>query len=84
MGLELSDIDNVLDYLSSVAVLHDIVFLWRPFLPDPENDLVLDIAVAAHCDTIVMYNKGDFVGAESFGLQVETAAEFLRRIGEAP
>ena len=29
------DIADFLDYLCSVADLHEIYFLWRPYLPDP-------------------------------------------------
>lgn len=28
-----------------------ILFLWRPLLPDPKDDLVLELAVAAGCRT---------------------------------
>lgn len=74
-------IDDVLDYLCSVAELHEIFFLWRPILRDPKDDLVLEAAVAGSCDGIVSYNKRDFVGAERFGLWVDTPSEFLQRIG---
>lgn len=76
------DIDHVLDYLCSVARLHEIYFLWRPMLRDPKDELVLEVAVAGSCQGIVSYNKRDFVGAEQFGLWVESPREFLKRIGE--
>ena len=28
-------------------------FLWRPFLSDPSDDLVLEVAVAGSCDAII-------------------------------
>ena len=74
-------VDDVLDYLCSVAELHEIFFLWRPILRDPKDDLVLEAAVAGSCDGIVTYNKRDFTGVETFGLWVETPSEFLQRIG---
>jgi len=46
--------------------------------------MVLELAVNAGCDFIVTYNKGDFEGAERFGLQVVTSKEFLVKIGELP
>jgi putative PIN family toxin of toxin-antitoxin system len=82
LGLSLSDIDDVLDYLCSVAVLHDIFFLWRPHLRDPRDDMVLELAVSGGGLRIISYNKRDFVGASAFGVGVETAREFLVRIGE--
>jgi putative PIN family toxin of toxin-antitoxin system len=82
LGLSHEDIDDVLDYLCSVAVRHEIFFLWRPILRDPRDDMVLELAVSASCRTVVTYNKRDFEGAEKFGIDVETAREFLQRIGE--
>lgn len=74
-------VEDVLDYLCSVAQLHDIFFLWRPTLRDPKDDLVLEAAVAGSCHGIVSNNTRDFEGIDQFGLWVETPAEFLKRIG---
>jgi putative PIN family toxin of toxin-antitoxin system len=82
LGLSHEDIDDVLDYLCSVAVRHEIFFLWRPILRDPRDDMVLELAVSASCPTVVTYDKRDFEGAEKFGIDVETAKEFLQRIGD--
>jgi len=78
------DIDNILDYLCAVAERQQIFYLWRPFLQDPEDDMVLELAVAADCDFIITYNKRDFRGVERFGLRVVTSREFLEEIGELP
>ena len=79
--LSLQDIDNILDYLCSVARRHPIFFLWRPFLKDPKDDMVLELAVEAQCDYIVTFNRKDFVGSDQFGITVVTPQEFLRKIG---
>ena len=42
----------------------------RPKLPDPKDEKVLEVAVNAGCEYIVTYNKRDFAGAESYGIQV--------------
>ena len=78
------DVDDILDYLCAVAQRHQIFYLWRPFLKDPKDDMVLELAVTANCDFIVTYNKRDFQGAERFGLRVVTSKEFLEEIGELP
>jgi len=78
------DIDDILDYLCAVAQRHQIFYLWRPFLKDTKDDMVLELAVTANCDFIVTYNKRDFQGAEHFGLRVVTPKEFLEEIGELP
>ncbi|MEW6749701.1 MAG: PIN domain-containing protein [Candidatus Latescibacterota bacterium] len=82
LGLSGDDIADVLDYLCSAACLHEIFFLWRPMLRHPRDELVLEVAVAGSCQGIISHNKSDFVGAEKFGLWVESPREFLKRIGE--
>lgn len=80
-GLDESDVGDLIDYLCAVARRQEIFYLWRPALRDPDDDLVLEVAVAAGCDGIVTFNTRDFVGAERFGLWVEPPREFLGRIG---
>ncbi len=74
-------VDEVISYHCMVARKHRIFFLWRPFLRDPGDDMLLEVAVKANCDFIVTYNQRDFRGIEQFGLQVVTPEEFLREIG---
>jgi predicted nucleic acid-binding protein len=50
-------------------------------LHDPKDDLVLELAVAAGCGTVVTYNVRDFRGAESLGVAAQRPVEFLRAIG---
>ena len=83
-GLKASDIDDILDYVCSVANRRKIYYLWRPFLIDPNDDMILELAVSAGCEIIVTYNKDDFEGVEQFGIRVMTAQEFLQEIGELP
>lgn len=82
LGLSEQDIDDLIDYLCSVANLHKIFFLWRPFLKDPKDDLVLELAVEAECEAIITFNARDFIGAEQFGIGVLAPREFLREIKE--
>ena len=79
-----SEVGVVIDYLCSVAHRQEIFYLWRPWLRDPKDDMVLELAVAAGCGVIVTYNGGDFAGAESFGIKVLTPYQLLTEIGEAP
>jgi putative PIN family toxin of toxin-antitoxin system len=80
--LSASDIDAIIDYLCLVASHFKIYYLWRPILKDPNDEMVLELAVTANADVIVTYNKTDFKGSESFGIHVLTAQEFLSEIGE--
>ena len=75
------DIRNFVDFLCEIGHHQEIFFLWRPFLPDPLDDHVLEVAVAAGCDAIVTYNKRDFKGIERFGLRILDPRELLSEIG---
>lgn len=81
LGLTEADIDDVLNYLCRVAGLHEIHFLWRPRLKDPDDEMILELAVGAGCEYIVTYNKEDFPGVEKFGIQLVTSKELLQKIG---
>ena len=75
------DIGDFIDFLCRVGNRQDIFFLWRPFLPDPSDDLILEVAVAGGCDAIITYNKRHFKNVEKFGLRILDPREFLTEIG---
>ena len=74
-------INNILERLCYHAGLRDIFYLWRPFLNDPKDDLVLELAVESNCNSIVTYNLKDFKNIDKFGLQAITPKTFLQQIG---
>ena len=80
-GLTSEDVDDIIDYLCSVAHLQEIHFLWRPILRDPRDDHVLELATEAGCEIVVTHNVRDFAGSERFGVTAIRPGEFLRRIG---
>lgn len=82
--LEPETIAEIIGYLCSIALRHRIHYLWRPVLPDPKDDMVLEVAAAGGCESIVTFNERDFRGAERFGIRVITPLAFLREIGEIP
>jgi putative PIN family toxin of toxin-antitoxin system len=84
IALSIVEVDDILDYLCRVANLKVVSYLWRPLLSDPDDDMVLELAVAAGCADIVTYNKGDFAAAKGLGVRLLTPREFLREIGELP
>jgi len=84
IGLTPDDIDDVLDYICSVAKWRTVFYLWRPLLGDPQDDMILELAVVANCSYIVTYNQRDFQGAERFGIRVATPKAFLQGIGALP
>lgn len=82
LGLSPEDVTDFMDGLSTLAHHHKIYFLWRPYLRDEKDEMILELAVVAQCDFIVTYNLRDFAGAERFGIEVITPRDFLERIGE--
>jgi predicted nucleic acid-binding protein len=76
-----SAIEDVLDYHCLEARHHQIFFLWRPYLKDPRDDMVLELAVKAESRFIVTYNLRDFAGCERFQVRPLPPPEFLRHIG---
>lgn len=75
-----SDVRDLIDYVCSVAVRQEIFFLWRPFLRDASDDMVLELAVAAGCEAIVTHNVRDFRRAEELKVRVLTPAMFLTEL----
>ena len=69
-------------YLAGLAHLQDIHFLWRPFLRDPDDDMLLECAVAAGCTYIVTHNIKDFRRTEELGVKAVTPGEFLQILKE--
>jgi putative PIN family toxin of toxin-antitoxin system len=62
LGLSNQDIEALLDNLCDVGGHQRIYFLWRPFLPDPKDDHLLEVAVASRTPSIVTHNLKDFTG----------------------
>jgi putative PIN family toxin of toxin-antitoxin system len=76
-GLSADQIDTILDYFLSQSRIQSVFYLWRPFLKDPKDDLVLEVAVASASQYIVTFNKKDFKGCDKFNLKVVTPQEYM-------
>lgn len=78
-GASLEDVSDVLDGMAAVGKRVKLAFRWRPALPDPNDDMVLETAVNGGAQAIVTFNQLDFnpVAAE-FGCRVMRPGEFLR------
>lgn len=69
-------------YITSQAHLQEIYFRWRPYLPDSEDDMVLELAVAARATRIITFNLKDFRGVDLFGITAVKPRDFLVEIGD--
>ena len=75
----MEDIGDVLDGLALVGKRVRFAFRWRPALPDPNDDMVLETAVNGQAQAIVTFNQRDFNAvAARFGCRVLRPGEFLR------
>lgn len=77
-------VEALIDFHCAVATHHPIFFLWRPFLRDPKDDMILELAVKAGCEFIITYNARDFAGVEQFGIRTIEPGAFLQHIGALP
>ena len=73
---------RILGYICTAAHQQNIFYLWRPYLPDPKDEMVLELAVASRANHIVTYNLRDFRGSERFGIQVVKPEDFLDTLEE--
>ena len=80
--LELShkQVEIILNNICALSNFQKIYFLWRPFLKDPKDDHILEVAVASKTKTIVTHNLKDFKRVEKFGIQAITPGNYLEVI----
>ena len=76
------EIDDFLNFICSVANEPAIYFRWRPFLKDEDDEMILDLAIAANADFIVTFNIKDFRETDRFNIKAITPFEFLQILGE--
>ena len=76
------DILAFLRYLCKISVRQKIFYLWRPWLKDPKDDMVLELAVASTSQYIITYNLKDFSNIGKFGIEVIIPRDFLEKLEE--
>jgi putative PIN family toxin of toxin-antitoxin system len=76
------DIGKYLNFACSVSDRRKVHFLWRPFLRDPNDDMVLEAAVSGQCEYIVTFNLHDFKDIGKFGIVAITPGDFLKKKGK--
>ena len=80
LGLTGQDIEALLDDLCHRSDHRVIHFLWRPCLPDPKDDHILELAVASEKAIIATHNVKHFKNAPAFGVRVLTPSQLLEEL----
>ncbi len=78
--LSSKQIDTILDNICAFGTFQKVYFLWRPYLRDPKDDHVLEVAVASKTKIIVTHNLKDFAGVQKFGIQAIPPKKLLEMI----
>lgn len=80
-----AEVDHLIDYLCQIGRRSIVYFRVRPSVNDPDDEMVLEAAIASGSSWIVTHNLRDLlVGASRFGIEVITPAGTLRRLGVTP
>lgn len=78
--LSLSELEAVLALIVQNGHHQDVYFRWRPNLKDEGDNFLVELAVAGEAESIVTFNKTDFVSAElKFDFKIETPKELIKR-----
>ena len=82
-GLSLADVDIALDALAALIEPGETHLSWRPQLPDPDDEMVLEAAINSRADALVTYNTAHFrIAAARFGVRLARPAEIIREVIE--
>lgn len=80
-NISAEDVGILLDAVAAVAEPVRLDFLWRPVLPDGNDDMVLEAAMNGRAEAIATFNLRDFAPATAeFGIAVLTPAEVVERV----
>ena len=80
-GLTPEAIDEFLAELAALVEPVDIDFFWRPQTRDPNDEMVLEVAINGGADALVTYNLADFrMAGERFGIPILSPADLLKKV----
>lgn len=81
-GLGRDDVARIVNALAALSEPVDISFRFRPLLPDPGDDMVLEAALNGRADAIVTYNVRDFGPARTLGIEIAMPSNIVGRLIE--
>ena len=80
-GLTEKEVTLFVDTLAVLVKPIKTHFLWRPTLRDPNDEMVLEVAMNGQADAIVTFNQNDFKAVkDSFDIELILPSTALRRI----
>ena len=81
-GLSAAEVNTVIEAVEALAEPVKVVVRHRPLSPDPNDDMILDIAINGRAAAIVTNNTKDFKAAgKQHGVPVLTPRELLEQRG---
>jgi len=81
IGLDMGEVNAVLDALARVCRPVALRFLWRPRLKDPADEMVLETAVNGGADWLVTFDVRHLAaGARDFGIRVIRPSEAWKQV----
>jgi putative PIN family toxin of toxin-antitoxin system len=78
ISISATAVDSIIGRIAMLAHKQPIYYLWRPLLPDPKDDMVLEVAIASGASHIVTFNQKDLRPATGFGIAVVKPSEFIK------
>ena len=84
-GLSAEEVQTLLDAVARVAEPVRLAYLWRPLLPDTNDDMVLETATNGRAAMLVTLNLRDFAPAQGmFDLEILSPADALEWLRRRP
>jgi putative PIN family toxin of toxin-antitoxin system len=78
-SFSIPEVGEVLDTIAARADQVSLYYDWRPQLRDPNDELVLAVAINGRADAIVTHNTADFLpAAPMFRIQVLTPGRIIK------
>ena len=79
-GHSLDDVAGIMSALAALCEPVDISFRVRPLLRDPDDEMVIEVALNAPTDAIVTHNVRDFAPARALGVMIANPGEMIGRL----
>ena len=82
--LPLADVDIALDALAALIEPVEAHLSWRPQLPGPDDEMVLEAAINGRADALVTCNAAHFrIAVARFRVRLARPADIIREVIEA-